>query len=120
MSAYYDPPANATRPYVVIVCGTASTNTNTAVTTAIDIVRNASLIVAEPRGNYDLEIFDDEVFHFPSAALRPRKGAYVALLPPPHLAPRPSLEASPRSAPREVRQAGWRLAVHTRHVTTSL
>ncbi len=48
---------------------------------------------------------------------RPRRGAYVALLP---LTFDPALEAPLNSAPHVVRQDGWRLAVHTRRVTTSL
>lgn len=64
---------------------------------------------------------DDEV-SFRSAAYfrpsRPRKGAYVLLLPRPHV--RPELEALPQVRAPQVRQDGWRLAVHTRHVTTSL
>lgn len=112
MSAYYEHP-NATRPYIIIVSAHVSTSTATAV---IEVLRSSIRAV----DSFDHRFLDDDCFV--SAPYyqppRPRKGAYVVLLP--RLPYVPSLEASPRSAPRVVRQAGWRLAVHTRHVTTSL
>lgn len=116
MSAYYDDHPNATRPYVIIVSAHVSTPGSTAITAITEVVRSSIRAV----DSFDHRFFDDDCF--PSAPYylppRPRKGAYVVLLP--RLPFVPSLEASPKSAPRVVRQAGWRLAVHTRHVTTSL
>jgi hypothetical protein len=100
--------------YVVLANGTG--NYNSPTTAHIDLFES-HVWGTRPRYNPPADDFD-----FVSSAAyfvppRPRKGAYVALLP--RLPIDPALETPPRSAP-SVRQEGWRLAVHVKRVTTAL